>query len=953
MKKVIVSTVLAASVVFPLTSYADSFPQNKELEKSALVRTGATTNYQIVTSLDSGENIKVIGEFVNSLGEKWYRVDINGTLGWTQAANFADSSTLSQEAYVNEDNVHVRRGASTSYEIIDKLMKSKNVTIIDDYTNTDNESWYKISYDGKEGWMFGTFLTKKEAETKPSEPVQVSGEMVVNTSNTPVRTGATSAYKVIANLEEQQIVSITATFTNSLGEMWYQVDLNSTKGWVNGKYLSEITDNYPPSPSEGQVVQVDKAEIRTGATTAYKVIKYAVKGETYQIIDTFENSLGETWYRVAFEDQAGWIMSSAFIKIEEPDIKTVVQEKSEIRTGASEAYQIIKYAYQNEKLSVIDTFENSLGETWYRVDLGTSKGWIKETAFSEELPPTPEEYKYAVGSTVYAALEETHVHSGATSSYKVVTKLQVNAAVKIVDHFTNSAGEKWMKVQASDTYTGWVKESDFSSSKVLGYPLFISVDVANLRSGPSLSHEVLIQGTKGEKLTTISEMKDNAGDTWYKVSKDNNVYYAHESVVSKTEQLLNEDRTVKLQNSVIRSGASYNYSITKYLTYGSKITLLKEFINSSNEKWYQVKTDTGETGWAIEHDVKISYPVGYVNKNNAVLRRGASTNYSAEAYLDINDEVKVIRELNGWKNVETLNGKRGWMTSGDLSAISMKQLSSPSVNRLWNESKITWRKTSDFYVTYAKNTVNSIKIYGDMTNIEVPDESVPGIENAYVSIAADGTKVLFVTFKPGYTYTIRDYSDRLSLKVIPIGLPGKKIIIDAGHGGGDSGAVGYSGLYEKHVVLDTALKLKAELERQGATVLLTRSTDVFLELYERTDIANQSDYDAFVSIHGDSYSTTSRGTTTYYNASVNFNGPKSYALGLSVQRNLVSSIGTYDRGVKEELFYVNRKNELPSVLVELAFLSNPTEEARMKTQEFRIQAARGIANGLKDFFSKP
>ncbi|WP_082892613.1 SH3 domain-containing protein [Rossellomorea aquimaris] len=958
MKKIVVSTVLAASVVFPLTSYADSFPQNLEVSKSALVRTGATTNYQVITSLDSGEDIKVVGEFINSLGEKWFRVDVNGKLGWTQAVNFGDTTSLDVKAFVNEDNVHVRRGTSTSYDIVDKLMEDKEVTILDEHLTASQETWYQIAYDGKIGWMYGTFLTKVEKPTT-SGPEQLEKDMVVNTSNTKMHTGATTEYKIVTTLNEKQIVHTVSKFTNSLGESWYQVEVNANRGWINAKYLSDVEENNPPSPEEtNSIIQVQKAEIRTGASSAYKIIKYAYLNESYVIIDTFNNSLGEKWFRVKVGDSAGWIKSSSFEKKQDVSTKTVTIEKAEIRTGASSAYKVIQYAYENEDLKVVGEFSNSLGEKWYQIDLVTTKGWINEKAFLDALPPTPEnpdsnEYKFTVGAIVYSKLDQTNVHSGATSSYKIVTKLNVNSPVNVVDFFTNSLGEKWIKVQISPSLIGWVKENELSNNKALGYPLYISVDVANLRSGPSLSNEVVNQGAKGEKFTAISSTKDSDGDTWYEISKDSNVYWAHESVVSKTETLLNEVRTIKLLNSVIRSGANYSYPITKYLAYGNKVTLLKEYVNASNEKWYQVKAESGETGWMSEYDVQVGYPVGYANKDGVALRRGASTSYSAESYLKLNDEVKVIRELNGWKNVETLNGTRGWMLSSDISAISMKQLSSPVIKNLWKESTITWSKTSDFHVTYARNTFNSIKIYGDMTSIQIPNESTPGVEKAYVSIAADGTKVLYVTFKPGYTFTLREYSDRLSLKVMPLGLPGKKIIIDAGHGGKDTGAVGYSGLYEKEVVLDTAIKLKAELERQGATVLLTRDTDVFLELYERTDIANDSDYDAFVSIHGDSHTTTSRGSTTYYNKSVNFNGPKSYDLGLTVQNNLVSNIGTYNRGVQEQLFYVNRKNELPSILVELAFLSNPTEEARMKTQEFRINAAKGIANGLKEYFSTP
>ena len=85
---------------------------------------------------------------------------------------------------------------------------------------------------------------------------------------------------------------------------------------------------------------------------------------------------------------------------------------------------------------------------------------------------------------------------------------------------------------------------------------------------------------------------------------------------------------------------------------------------------------------------------------------------------------------------------------------------------------------------------------------------------------------------------------------------------------------------------------------------------------------------------------------------MSFNGPRSLTLAKSIQSDLVKSIGTYNRGVKQQNFYVNRMNEIPSVLVELAFLSNPTEEAQLASTAFRKKAATGIRKGLENYFNQ-
>ena len=185
---------------------------------------------------------------------------------------------------------------------------------------------------------------------------------------------------------------------------------------------------------------------------------------------------------------------------------------------------------------------------------------------------------------------------------------------------------------------------------------------------------------------------------------------------------------------------------------------------------------------------------------------------------------------------------------------------------------------------------------------------------------------------------------------MPTGLSGKRIIIDAGHGAHDPGAVGPNGVREKDINLSTALKLQAELEKKGAIVTMTRSNDKFLQLSERTSIANKLDYDAFISIHTNSASSSSaNGTETYYNKS-NFNNLRSKEMAAGYSEALNRNIGLSNCGVKTANFHVITKNEVPSVLVELAFIVNPKEEALLNSSSFQQKAAVGIRKGLRNIF---
>lgn len=174
----------------------------------------------------------------------------------------------------------------------------------------------------------------------------------------------------------------------------------------------------------------------------------------------------------------------------------------------------------------------------------------------------------------------------------------------------------------------------------------------------------------------------------------------------------------------------------------------------------------------------------------------------------------------------------------------------------------------------------------------------------------------------------------------------KKIVLDPGHGGSDPGAIGPNGLQEKDVVLSVGLKLKNLLESRGVTVVMTRTTDVYLTLQQRTQISNNSGANYFLSIHANSFSNpASNGTETY---SYNSTGMGA-EVAKSIQNELVNAIGLTNRGFKTDNFYVIKYNNIPSALVELAFISNPKEETLLSSDAFQNKCAEAIATAILNY----
>ena len=191
------------------------------------------------------------------------------------------------------------------------------------------------------------------------------------------------------------------------------------------------------------------------------------------------------------------------------------------------------------------------------------------------------------------------------------------------------------------------------------------------------------------------------------------------------------------------------------------------------------------------------------------------------------------------------------------------------------------------------------------------------------------------------------------------GMKGRRIAIDPGHGGSDSGAIGPTGIMEKSVTMRVSRELKRLLEAEGAQVVLTRTGDTEVsekgaaatsveELQARCDVANKANADIFLSIHADAFTNREvKGTTAYYYEK----GTKqSRLLADSVRTALIDSIGTVDRGTQTCNFYVVKHTDMPAILVEISFISNPDEEKMMNSETGVKKIARGIADGIADYF---
>ena len=194
----------------------------------------------------------------------------------------------------------------------------------------------------------------------------------------------------------------------------------------------------------------------------------------------------------------------------------------------------------------------------------------------------------------------------------------------------------------------------------------------------------------------------------------------------------------------------------------------------------------------------------------------------------------------------------------------------------------------------------------------------------------------------------------------------KVVYLDAGHGGYDPGA-SYFGISEKSLTLAIQSRVKAKLEAEGYQVVTTRTSDTYVDLTDRSRAANASESDIFVSIHiNASGSSAAQGIETYYyqpyaeypsriNAAYHANPTRlsmSDTLANAIQSSLINATGAQNQGVKRQTFAVLRETTAPAVLLELGFLSNPQEAARLNTSAYQETLANSIVAGIKSYYEK-
>lgn len=346
-------------------------------------------------------------------------------------------------------------------------------------------------------------------------------------------------------------------------------------------------------------------------------------------------------------------------------------------------------------------------------------------------------------------------------------------------------------------------------------------------------------------------------------------------------------------------------------------------------------------------------------------RAEASGSYTAKVYTDLLNvrkesslESTIVGTLKNGETVTVTNEEYGWLriksdrVSGWVAGHYLKKVDGNVVTASATDEDGSVQKSSaatratvlaDLLRIRAGAGLN-YKVLGGLTKGEVV--TIMDNREGWVQIQTPDGQTGWVSDR----FIVKDAIETAAVSSEKSkGLKGKLIVIDPGHGGDDPGAIGtkYETM-EKELNLSTSFYLEDELRSRGARVLMTRTKEEEKpKLSDRVKISESAGADAFVSIHYNTSENKTSGILTFY-----YSESKDRPLARALENRLADGIGLKSNGISFGNLHVLRENDTVSTLVELGFLTNAKDESIIRGSDYQKKAAKAIAKGLEDYFSR-
>ncbi|MED1203609.1 N-acetylmuramoyl-L-alanine amidase [Heyndrickxia acidicola] len=346
------------------------------------------------------------------------------------------------------------------------------------------------------------------------------------------------------------------------------------------------------------------------------------------------------------------------------------------------------------------------------------------------------------------------------------------------------------------------------------------------------------------------------------------------------------------------------------------------------------------------------------------VRKAADNKSKIIGMVHQGDKLEIIQTKNRWDQIKLPNNQMGWVNtayltptegvSAKVEAVVLKVrknpgLSSPVVGRLHFGTRIIVSEEQGGWAMIQSSSGVQGWVYEYYIKIEGKNETVVPSHHKPQKADTEKTSAFGASFEN--KTLLQSTPSSLESNPAPTQsqpLLGKTIVLDPGHGGKDDGTTSIVGTHEKSLTLPTAELVKQKLESAGANVLMTRTSDTYIPLQQRSDLSNQTHADAFISFHYNwSNDSSINGITNFY-----YQKRNSLSLASDILNEVVKTTHLQKIGTNFDNLSVLRNNSQPSTLIELGFLSNKQEDSTVESDAYREKVAQGVYLGLLDFFNQ-
>ncbi|WP_125763227.1 N-acetylmuramoyl-L-alanine amidase [Companilactobacillus hulinensis] len=405
-----------------------------------------------------------------------------------------------------------------------------------------------------------------------------------------------------------------------------------------------------------------------------------------------------------------------------------------------------------------------------------------------------------------------------------------------------------------------------------------------------------------------------------------------------TVALANANSIVVESDSVnVRIGPGLSYSNMGQVKKGDKLAILAE-----KNKWYQVRLSGDKIGWVASwliDNTEVSSAtnkIGIVKVPNTTVFQKDDANSNVLGTIEQSQKVTIMYQEQEWSQI-LYKGTAGWVKSQFIQGTNETSGSSTSSNS----------NNSDIKTVTVTQSNTKLRIEPNSSSRIVKTANV-GKKFDYLSKSGNWYKVRDSDGSVGYvaSYVVTISGTKSAVKSAATNISEATIVIDPGHGGDDVGAESKKKTYEKNFTLAYTKAIKADLEKTGARVVLTRSGDDSKSLGERARLSSKIEADAFISLHFDSSADANVGTgvTTYY-----YGKNKDGTLATDINKQL-KTLAINNRGTQQKDLYVLHYNSQPSILIELGYINSSTDYGYIKSNAYKSQVAQAVTNGLKEYF---